>query len=97
MLLNRRWKNKINWTDYISERVIATSVSINNSFDLLICVFFPHSIFADRHVEKAHRATEKYTKSKIAGGESVLDRIHSKRETRVGNKRGDWIKQWVKF
>ena len=40
-LLNRRWNNKTNWTDYISERAIAVSITVNNQPVLLISVYTP--------------------------------------------------------
>ena len=40
-LLNRRWNNKTNWTDYISERAIAMSITINNQPVLLMSVYTP--------------------------------------------------------
>ena len=72
-LLNRRWNNKTNWTDYISERAIC---SVNNRQQSACTVeecVHSHSGHADHHVEKAHRAIEKHTKSKkyiqIVGGD----------------------------
>ena len=42
MLLNKRWKNEINWTDYISERAIAVSITVKNQPVLLMSVHFLH-------------------------------------------------------
>ena len=68
-----------------------------------MCVCFPHSGYADHHVEKAYRAIKKHTKSKkaiqIVGGdfndelgpgigvERVSVGPHTLKE---GNKRRDW-------
>ena len=40
-LLNRRWKNKTNWTDHISERAVAVSITVNNKPVLLMSVYTP--------------------------------------------------------
>ena len=40
-LLNRRWNNKTNWTDYISERAISVSITVNNQLVLLMSVYTP--------------------------------------------------------
>ena len=42
ILLNKRWKNEINWTDYISERAIAVSITVKNQLVLLMSVHFFH-------------------------------------------------------
>ena len=107
-LLNRRWNNKTNWTDYISERAIAVSITVNNQPVLLTSVYTHHSGYAGHHVEKAHRAIEKHTKSKkyiqIVGGDFIaelglgigLERSSVCRYTlNDGNKRGDLMKRWV--
>ena len=108
-LLNRRWNNKTNWTDYISERAIAVSITVNSQPVLLMSVYNQsHSGYADHHVEKAYRAIEQHTKPKrfiqIVGGDFNaelglgigLERSSVCRYTlNDGNKRGDWMKQWV--
>ena len=73
ILLNKKWKNKVNWTDCISERAIAVSITVNSQPVLLMSVYFHHSGFAEHHVGKAQKAIEKkHTKSKktfqIVGG-----------------------------
>ena len=40
-LLNGRWNNKTDWTDYISERAIAVSITVNNQLVLLMSVYTP--------------------------------------------------------
>ena len=40
-LLNRRWNDKTNWTDYISERAVAVSITVNNKLVLLMSVYTP--------------------------------------------------------
>ena len=108
ILLNKKWRKRINWTDYINERAIATSITVNKQRVLLMSVYFPHSRYADHHVERACRAIEKHTKSKksiqFVGGdfnaglgpgigvERVSVGTHTLKE---GNKRGDWMNQWL--
>ena len=47
-LLNKRWKNKINWTDYISERAMTVSISVINQPVLLMSVYSHHSGYAEQ-------------------------------------------------
>ena len=56
ILLNKKWRIRINWTEYISERATATSITVNKQLVLLMRVYFPHSGYADHHVEQAYRA-----------------------------------------
>ena len=94
ILVNKKWRKHINWTDYISERAITTSITVNKQHVLLMIVYFTHSGYADHHVEKVYRSIEKLTKSKkqnmnwdqgLVLNVSVLDRTHSKWETREEN------------
>ena len=43
---------EMNWTKYISERVIATFITINRQRITLMSVYMPHSGYADQHIEK---------------------------------------------
>ena len=60
--VNKKWKRKINWTNYISKRAIATSVTVNTQRITLTSVYMPHSGYADHHVEKAYNMIEKVIK-----------------------------------
>ena len=106
ILLNNKWRKRIKRTDYINERAIATSITVNKQRVLLMSVHFPHSGYADHHVERACRAIEKYTKSKnsihIVGGDfngelgqgDGVERVSVGPHTLKGrNKRGDWMTQ----
>ena len=55
ILVNKKWRRHINWTDYISERAIATSVTVSRQHVLWMSVYFLHSGLADLHVEKMYR------------------------------------------
>ena len=92
----------VNWTDYISERALATSITIHEQLVLFMSVYFPHFVCADPHF----RAIEKYTKSKkaiqIVGGDFNTELVPGIGVERVSvgphtlkevNKRGDWVKQ----
>ena len=52
ILVNKKWRNHINWTNYISERAISTSITVNKQLILMMSVYFTHSEYADHHVEK---------------------------------------------
>ena len=52
IIVNSRWRNKINWVECASERVIATSISVNRNPTTLISAYMPHSGFPDHQVEK---------------------------------------------
>ena len=74
-MVNETWRNRINWTDCINDRAIATSITVNKQRVLLMSVYFPHSVCADHHVKRACRSSEKITKStkkriQIVGGET---------------------------
>ena len=108
ILLSKKRRKRINWTDYINERVIATSIKVREQRVLFMSMFLLHSGYADHHVERAYRAIEAHTKSKrsiqIVGGdlnaplgpgigvEQVGVGPHTLKE---GNKRGDWMNQWL--
>ena len=64
ILVNKKWRKHINWTDYVSERAISTSITVNKQHVLLMSVYFPHSGYADHHVEKVYSSIEKLTNSK---------------------------------
>ena len=54
ILLNRRWKNRINWIQCACERVVAMSISFNKHPVVLMSVYLPHSGYADHHVERTY-------------------------------------------
>ena len=108
IVVNKKWKHKINWKGYISERAIATSITVNTQRITLMSVYMPHSGYADHHVEKAYNMIEKIIKptrhTLIIGGDfnAELGPGIGIERTSVGqhtlkeaNKRGDWMKQWL--
>ena len=54
-LLNKRWKNQINWVQCACERVVAMSISVNNQPIVLMSVYMPHSGYPDHLVEKIYK------------------------------------------
>ena len=99
----------MNDTEYISERAITTTITVNHQRIMLMSVNFLHSRYADHHVGKMYKTIEKHTNSgkksiQIVGGdfntewgpgygvERVSVGPHTLKE---GNKRGDWMKQWL--
>ena len=52
MLLNKKWQQIIIDIEYISERAITTTIVVNHQRIKLMSVYFPHSKYADNHVEK---------------------------------------------
>ena len=73
ILLNKRWKNQINWVQCACERVVAMSISVNRQPIVLMSVYMPHSGYADHHVEKVYKTIlktiEKDKSAKIIGGD----------------------------
>ena len=74
IVVNKKWRKQINWTHYIGERATSTSITVNKQHVLLMSVYFPHSGYADHHVERVCRSIEKLTNSKkkniqIVGGD----------------------------
>ena len=59
ILLNKRWKNQINWVHCESERIVAMSTSVNKHPIVLMSVYMPHSGYADHHVEKVYKTITK--------------------------------------
>ena len=108
ILLNRRWKNQINWVQCACERVVAMSISVNRQPLVLMSVYVPHSGYADHHVEKVHKTIlktiEKERSAKIIGGDfnAELGPGEGIELSAVGyytlnkaNCRGEWLTQWL--
>ena len=54
-MLNKRWRQRIIDTEYINERAITTTILVNRQHIKLMSVYFPHSKYADHHIEKMYR------------------------------------------
>ena len=82
---------------------------VNHHRIKLMSVYFPHSGYADHHIEKMYRTIEKHTNSinkntHIVGGDfnaewdpgCGVERVSVGPHTlKEENKRGDWMKQWL--
>ena len=108
ILLNRRWKNRINWIQCACERVVAMSFSVNEHPVVLMSVYLPHSGYADHHVEKTYKTIidtiKKEKCAKIIGGDfnAELGLGEGVELSAVGhctlnkvNARGEWMTQWL--
>ena len=60
IMLNKRWRKRIIDTDYINERAIKTTILVNRRRIDLMSVYFPHSKYADHHIEKMYKIIEKH-------------------------------------
>ena len=109
ILVNKMWRKHINWTDYISERAISTSITVNKQHVLLMGVYFTRAGYADHHVVKVYRSIENLKNSQKKNIQIVrgdfdaelgpgygVERVSVGQHTlNEGNKRGDWMKQWL--
>ena len=98
IMLNKKWRQRIIDTEYINERAITTTIVVNRQRIKLMNVYFTHSVYADHHIEKMCKTTEKHTANckryiPIVGGDfnaeldtkqnvRVLAGTHSTRETK---------------
>ena len=110
-MLNKKWRQKIIDTECINERAITTTILVNHQRIKMMSVYFLHSGYADRHVGKMYRTTEKHTNTSkkcipIVGGDFNAEltpgygvecsSVGSHTHTlKGGNKRGDWMKHWL--
>ena len=86
IMLNKRWRKRIIDTEYINERAITTTILVNRQHIKLMSVYFPHSKYADHHVEKMYKTFEgKGTECKSVGRYTLNE----------SDKRGDWLKNWL--
>ena len=59
-MLNKRWRKRIIDTEYINERAITTTILVKRQHIKLMSVYFPHSKYADHHVEKMYKTIENH-------------------------------------
>ena len=60
IMLNKRWRKRIIDTDHINERAINTTILVNRQHIDLMSVYFPHSKYADHHIENMYKTIEKH-------------------------------------
>ena len=96
-------------TEYINERVITTTILVNRQHIKFMSVYFPHSKYADHHIEKMFKTIEKHMVHSnkyipIIGGDFNAELGPGKGTERKSvvrytlnesNKRGDWLKSWL--
>ena len=108
IILNKRWRNRINWVECACERVVAASISIGRQPITLVSAYLPHSGYPDHHVEKTYKTTnkiiDKEKSMKIIGGDfnAELGPGVGIELSNVGhytlnkaNCRGEWMTQWL--
>ena len=107
--MDKRWRKRIIDTEYINERAIKTTILVNRQHINLMSVYFPHSKYADHHIEKMYTTIEKHmTNNKkcipIIGGDFNAElgpgkgtecKSVGKYTLNESNKRGDWLKSWL--
>ena len=93
----------------MNERAIKTTILVNRQHINLMSVYFPHSRYADHHIEKMYKTIEKHmTNNKkcipIIGGDFNAElgpgkgtecKSVCKYTLNESNKRGDWLKSWL--
>ena len=106
ILLNKKQRKIISLTEYTNERAIAT-ITVNKQRITLMSVYFPHSVHADHHFEKAYSSIEKLMRStknmQIVGGHFNaelrpgigIERFSVGPHALESNRRGDWLKLWL--
>ena len=74
IIVNSRWRNKVNWVECVSERVIAASILVNKHPITLISTYMPHTGHLDHQVEKTYDAIRRVIGTdknmKVIGGDS---------------------------
>ena len=108
ILLNRKWKNQINWVQCACERVVAASTSVNKQPMILVSAYLPHSGYPDNQVERTYKTIttmiDQEKNMKIIGGDfnAELGPGDGIELSCVGhytlnkaNCRGEWMTQWL--
>ena len=109
IMLNKRWRKRIVGTEYINERAITPTILVNRQHIKLMSVHFPHSKYADHHIEKMYKTIEKHMMNNkkyipIIGGDFNAElglgkgtecKSVGRCTLNESNKRGDWLKSWL--
>ena len=102
IMLNKRWRKRIIDTEYINERAITTTILVNRQHIKLMSVYFPHSKYADHHIEKHMLNNKKYIpiiggdfNAELGPGKGTECKSVGKYTLNESNKRGDWLKSWL--
>ena len=81
IIVNSRWKNRINWVECGSERVIAASISVNKHSITFVSTYMPRSGYPDHQVERTYEAVR-----------SVIEKEKTHEDHRWRLQR--WIGSW---
>ena len=109
IVLNKRWRKRIIDTEYINERAITTTILVNRQHIKLMSVYFPHSKYADHHIEKIYKTIEKHMvhnnkyipviggdfNAELGPGKGTERKSVGRYTLNESNKRGDWLKSWL--
>ena len=95
-------------TEYINGRATTATITVNHHRIKLMSVYFPHSGYADLHIEKmlqTNREAQEFQKEKHTNcGRRLQSRTGPRRRSGAcqcwqtlneGNNRGDWMKHWL--
>ena len=109
IMLNKRWRKRIIDTDYINERAIKATILVNRQHMDLMSVYFPHSKYADHHIEEMYKTIEKHMtnnkkcipfiggdfNAELGPGKGTECKSVGKYTFNESNKRGDWLQSWL--
>ena len=93
----------------INERAVTTTILVNRQHINLMSVYFPHSKYADHHIEKMYKTIEKHMtndnkcipiiggdfNAELGPGKGTECKSVGKYTLNESNKRGDWLKSWL--
>ena len=104
IIVNCRWRNKINWVECASERVVAASISVNKQPINLVSTYMPRGGYPDHQVERTYERIRRVIGTdrnmKIIGGDfnAELGPGNGVEQSSVGhytlnkgNCRGEWL------
>ena len=109
IILNKRWKTRINWVECACERVVSASISVGKQPITLVSAYLPHSGYPDHHVERTYitisKIIDKEKSMKIIGGDFnaefgpgvgiELSNVGHYTLKKKANCRGEWMTQWL--
>ena len=107
--MNKTASGRIIDTEYINVRAITTAIMVNRQHIKLMSVNFPHSKYADHHIEKMYKTIvnhkahcNKYIpiiggdfNAEMGLGKGTECKSVGRYTLNESNKRGDWLKSWL--
>ena len=61
IMLNKKCRHRIIDTEYINDRAITATIVVKRQRIELMSLYFPHSGYADHHIEKMYKTRKKHT------------------------------------